>query len=309
MERPAAIQVGDVIKDKGDVVTLEDTGTLYDARNLMIRHSISRLVILWDNKYAVGIITEKDIMRFLYKGTDSRRLDEITVKEAMSKNLVTGYKTESLISCAKKMIDRKVSSVLIVEATVHNDWAIVGIISKTDIIRAYPLLSRKKYKVSDFMVKRVYTVAPSDLLHDAMLFMVNGNISRVVVVEKRKPIGIITMHDLLPVGTLVNSFFNKFDMDEFKLASPPSASIPLPSGIRAKLVASDIMKTDLSTIIKNRSLGEAAMIMIEKRISGLPVIEGNDGDDENDRILVGLITKTAITKTLVSSNGIPSAEA
>jgi CBS domain-containing protein len=132
MERPAVIQVGDVIKDKGDVVTLEDTGTLYDARNLMIRHSISRLVILWDNKYAVGIITEKHIVRFLYKGTDGRRLDEITVKEAMSKNLVTGYKTESLISCAKKMIDRKVSSVLIVEATVHNDWAIVGIITKTD---------------------------------------------------------------------------------------------------------------------------------------------------------------------------------
>ena len=84
MERPAAIQLGDVIKDKGDVVTLEDTETLYDARNLMIQHSISRLVIFWDNKYAVGIITEKDIVRFLYKGTDGRRLDEITVKEAMS---------------------------------------------------------------------------------------------------------------------------------------------------------------------------------------------------------------------------------
>jgi CBS domain-containing protein len=97
MERPAAIQLGDVIKDKGDVVTLEDTETLYDARNLMIQHSISRLVIFWDNKYAVGIITEKDIVRFLYKGTDGRRLDEITVKEAMSKSLVTSYKTESLI--------------------------------------------------------------------------------------------------------------------------------------------------------------------------------------------------------------------
>ncbi len=86
----------------------------------------------------------------------------------MSKNLVTGDKNESVIACAKKMIDRKVSSILIVEATVGNKSAIVGMITKTDIIRRYPSLSRKKYKVSDFMASNVYTVVPSALLHEAM---------------------------------------------------------------------------------------------------------------------------------------------
>ena len=91
-------------------MTLENSGTLYEARNLMTRYSISRLIIFQDNrKYPVGIITEKDIVRVRYKGTHGRRLDEITVNEVMSKNLVTGDKNESVIACAKKMIDRKVT--------------------------------------------------------------------------------------------------------------------------------------------------------------------------------------------------------
>jgi CBS domain-containing protein len=311
MKQYSTIEVGDVLKDKGDVVTLENTGTLYEARNLIMRYSISRLVIVQDNrrKYPVGIITEKDIVRLLYKGTHGRRLDEITVDEAMSKNLVTDDKNESLIACAKKMIDRKFSSILIVEATVGNEWAIVGIITKTDIIRRYPSLSRKKHKVSDFMATNVYTVVPSALLHEAMLFMVNGNISRVVVIEKRKPVGIITMHDLLPVGTLVNPFFNRFEKDEFTLASPPATSVPFPSGVRAKLVASDIMKTDLSTITKDRDLNEAATVMVERRISGLPVVEQKNADAANDEeILIGLITKTDITRALISDNAISTSK-
>ena len=92
------------------------------------------------------------------------------------------------------------------EATVGNKSAIVGIITKIDIVRRYPSLSRKRYKVADFMASNVYTVVPSALLHEAMLLMVNGNISRIVVIEKRKPVGIITMHDLLPIGILSTLF-------------------------------------------------------------------------------------------------------
>jgi CBS domain-containing protein len=310
MKQHGAIEVSDVLKDKGDVATLEDTRTLYEARNLMMRYNISRIVILQDNrKYPVGIISEKDIVRLLYKGTHGRRLDEITVNEAMSANLVTGHKNESVIACAKKMIDKKVSSILIVDATVDSERAIVGIITKTDIIRRYLSLSRQRHKVSDFMASNVYTVALSALLHEAMLFMVNGNISRVVVVEKRKPIGIITMHDLLPVGTLVNPFYNRFEKDEFTLASPPAISVPFPSGVRAKLVASDIMNADLSTITRDRDLNEAATVMVERRISGLPVVERNNPDAANDRtILIGLITKTDITRALISDNPLSTSE-
>jgi hypothetical protein len=67
MERPAAIQVGDVIKDKGDVVTLEDTGTLYDARNLMIRHSISRLSFSGTTNMLLELLPKKTSCVFFTK--------------------------------------------------------------------------------------------------------------------------------------------------------------------------------------------------------------------------------------------------
>jgi len=294
------LQVRDILKDKGGVITLETDQTLYDARNIMLRHNISTTVILWDHRYIVGVVTEKDIIRFLYKGTRGRRLDEIKVHEAMSRDVVTGKKDESLVDCAKKILDKKIGSVIIVEPSIDNYWDIVGIVTKTDIIKAYELHYRGKHKVADFMSEKVYTVLPSDPLHEAMLFMVNSNISRVIVVEKEKPVGMITMHDILPVGTLVNPFFSRFDQSDFKMASPPTLPASIPSGVRAKFVASDLMKTDLVTITKDRDLAEAARLMVEKRISGLPVIEQNHKDARKNGKLVGLITKTDITRAMVS---------
>ena len=46
-------------------ITLEPNNTLYDARNCLLKYNISRVLIAKNNK-PLGIITEKDIVRFLY---------------------------------------------------------------------------------------------------------------------------------------------------------------------------------------------------------------------------------------------------
>jgi len=64
-----------------NVITLEASKTLYDVRNILLKYNISRVVILKEsqkeNKVPVGIITEKDIVRFLFTEFPKRRLDEI----------------------------------------------------------------------------------------------------------------------------------------------------------------------------------------------------------------------------------------
>jgi CBS domain-containing protein len=47
-------------------ITLEPDNTLYDARNVLLRYNISRVVVAKDNK-PLGTITEKDISRFLLR--------------------------------------------------------------------------------------------------------------------------------------------------------------------------------------------------------------------------------------------------
>src|SRR5574342_514223 len=85
-------------------ITLGPDRTLMDARNTMMKYNISRIVVAKDSK-PIGILTEKDIARFLYSEVPSRRLDEITVGETMSKNLVTVEEGSDLRKCAKLMLE------------------------------------------------------------------------------------------------------------------------------------------------------------------------------------------------------------
>ena len=46
--------------------------------------------------------------------------------------------------------------------------------------------------ISQFMTKRVHTVAPDEALHMAILLMNSYKVSRIVVVKNDHPVGIIT---------------------------------------------------------------------------------------------------------------------
>ena len=63
---------------------------------------------------------------------------------------------------------------------------------------------------------------------------------------------------------------------------------------KAIFLARDMMKYDPITIAKDADLIEAAQIMVNHRISGLPVVESNSGT------LAGIITKTDIVKGIAS---------
>ncbi len=71
----------------------------------------------------------------------------------------------------------------------------------------------------------------------------------------------------------------------------------IPTGIKAIFLATDVMKYDPITITRDSDLTEAAQIMTNNRISGLPVVENSS----NNTGLVGVITKTDIIKAIASS--------
>ena len=77
----------------------------------MIRYNISRVMIAKDNK-PLGIITEKDIARFLYKEMPNKRLKEVSVDEIMSTNLIKVEQQTNLNICARMMLEKKISSIV-----------------------------------------------------------------------------------------------------------------------------------------------------------------------------------------------------
>lgn len=287
-------------------VTLEGNKTLYDARNVLLKYNISRVIILKDRQTdkPAGIVTEKDIVRFLYAEFPRRSLDEIRLDEIITnQQLITVEGDTNVGDCAKLMLNNNISSLVIVRA--NNDNSILnGIITKSDLLDAYARSFGGDVTINEYMTKKVLTVKPDESVHIVLLIMADGNVSRVIVVgdNNSKPVGIITSHDLLPASTLLIADKSKPSLSKYQTkgkdiemnestGSTAAHSGGLPYGMKRILLAQDIMKFNPIMVTDYSNLVDAALIMRGNRISGLPVVDSNDK-------LVGIITKTDIIRAI-----------
>jgi CBS domain-containing protein len=270
-------------------ITLGPDMTLLDARNTMIKYNISRIVVTKDHQ-AMGILTEKDIARFLYSEVPSRRLDEIMVNEIMSKDLVTVGEDSDLRKCAKLMLEKEISSLIVVDGR----KILKGLFTKTDLVYAYVENFAGEHLIGPFMSKKVLTVAPDEPVHMAILLMSTHKVSRIVVVKNERPVGVITGRDLLPVSTVfgTGTFGSYWTLRE-DLIEQRRKQAYIPSGMKAIFIASDVMTSNPIVISEGDDLADAGYIMLRNRISGLPVVD-------SDKKLRGIVTKTDIVKALAS---------
>lgn len=122
--------------------------------------------------------------------------------------------------------------------------------------------------INDFMTKEVFVVNPNDTLARTKNLMLSKKIGRLVVLEKEKIVGIITREDLAKA---------------FIVPKPSSKTRPID-----QLLVQHFMKKKVMTIEYNADISEAAKLMLEKDIGGVPVTWGGK--------LAGIITTHDITK-------------
>jgi len=91
-------------------------------------------------------------------------------------------------------------------APVQNERGqIVGIVSKTDLVRAFSgrdeseasEAAREALTVEDIMTRDVVTVSPDDEVKTVVQRMLDGRLHRVLVARNNELVGIITTFDLL----------------------------------------------------------------------------------------------------------------
>lgn len=274
-----------------ETITLDSGRTLLDARTFMLRYNISRIAISRNGK-TVGIITEKDIARYLYDNPPTKRLSEISLKEFIRKNLIIVNENSTIENCSMLMLKHGISSLIVVDKEGKDK----GIITKTDLIEYYAYHQSTRVLVHECMSKKVQCVAPDETIHMIAMLMTTYKISRVVVEKNKKPIGIVTARDFLPVsiihgtGSLGRYWTTRKDII---LAKRHQRFIP--SGLTGVVLAQDIMTSSPVTVSMNTHIAEAARVMIRNRISGLPVINEKGS-------LVGIITKTDILKKQSSNS-------
>ncbi len=268
-------QNGTANKIAEDAITLDIKDNILDARNIMMKYNISRIIIT-DNKTLSGIVTEKDIVNFLYLHKPNKRPYEIFLDEVMGEKApITVGENTRLASCAKMMLSKGISSLIITQKNSINN----KILTKTDLVEYYSKFYKRIDKVKDNMTTPVISISQDELVSEAMRILLENKISRLVVVKNDKAIGIISGRDLIPLSSLMNSGIEKYRINQagFK------------GSINLVVMVKDIMRSSLITISSNDYLSDAAKIMIRNQISGIPVVDKN-------RNLKGIVTKTDIVK-------------
>ena len=134
--------------------------------------------------------------------------------------------------------------------------------------------------VRDCMSKKIITINEDTPIMQALRIMKDNNIRRLPVIKNSDIIGMVTDKDLKEATP---SKATSLDVHEI---------YSLLSEIKVK----DIMSKDLYTIGPDESVEKAAMLMLKRKISGLPVLEKGN--------LIGIITQTDIFKALVDISGL-----
>ena len=267
-------------------VTVKPSTTLLEARDVLFRHKIRRLVVLNEKEKPVGIITEKDIARSIYN-LGTRSIKSVKVGDFMSKNLITVTKDSTIYDCAKLMRRHRISSVIVI----NKDGTLAGLVTKTDLVSVFLTKSTVPLKVASIMTKNVITAAPGDSLLLIESLLINHRISRVVIQRNRRPVGIITYRDFMPakIPHWIAEFADPKELEEYRRRSVPEFSANQLNYL-LPFKAVDIMAPNPITVDANDDVGLAAMLMIRNNISGLPVVRKG--------LLVGIITKSDIVKAI-----------
>ncbi len=122
-------------------------------------------------------------------------MENITVADIMTRNPVTARPDENLLNCAKKMVRKRVGSLVLVKNKKFS-----GLISQRDILWALVKKSKKdlsEIKVADISPKKVITIKPKATIQEAIKKMKKSKSERLPVIEKKHLVGMITARDIL----------------------------------------------------------------------------------------------------------------
>ncbi|MCS7097888.1 MAG: CBS domain-containing protein, partial [Candidatus Methanomethyliaceae archaeon] len=182
--------------------------------------------------------------------------------------------TSSIITAAKKMVLENIRGLPVV----NNNGELVGIITKTDLTRYFADNFRGKMPVKlIYQKENLPIVRRTHSIYRVMTMLEDLNVDRVIVVEGNKPVGIITETDLsfLAPPKKVESFFKIRRREFSEMSYDRIYLIP---------IAEDIMTRDPIVVEEEKDASEAAKIIIDNNIGGMPVVDGK-GE------LSGIITK------------------
>ena len=136
-----------------------------------------------------------------------------------------------------------------------------------------------KHSVKNWMTRDPVSIHPQQTLPQAHQLMKNKNIRRLPVVDGETLVGIVTFGDIREAEPSDASSLSMYEMNY----------------LIALLTVDSIMTPNPMTIQESATIGEAAKVMLEHKIGGLPVMNKNN-------MLVGIITESDICRLVMEED-------
>ena len=133
--------------------------------------------------------------------------------------------------------------------------------------------------VGERMTKPVITAEPELTISEALNLMRLENIRRIPVVQDGKLAGIVSDKDLLNASPSVATSLSVWEMNY----------------LLSKITVKDVMTKKVLTVSEDTPIEEAARIMADNKIGGLPVVRSGK--------VVGIITETDLFKIFLELMG------
>lgn len=133
--------------------------------------------------------------------------------------------------------------------------------------------------VGERMSQPVISVSPETPIHDALAMFKKEHIRRAPVVQDGKMVGIVTETDLLNASPSPVSTLSVWEMNY----------------LLSKVTVSQVMSRQVISVAKDTPIEEAARILADNKLGGLPVLDGDN--------VVGIITETDLFKVFLELMG------
>ena len=164
-----ALVVEDIMTE--DAVSVVETDDLGRVINLMREHGISRLPVVNENGLLTGVVTTYDVIDFVTRNErratlgdrvgEGQRMLDLPVYDLMSSPVETIRPDASVRTAVETMLNHDYAGLIVTPAA--DDREIVGVITKTDVLRAVSIREEDHLDVQITNIDLLDTIARQEI--------------------------------------------------------------------------------------------------------------------------------------------------
>jgi len=155
------------------------------------------------------------------------------VRNVMTPNPVVLPQTASVLDAARAMAEANVGPVLVVD----REEALCGVVTDRDIVVRAVATGRSlaSTALGEMCTEETATLAPSDLVGDAIRLMRRHAVRRLPVVDAGRPVGMVSLGDLVLQADSVSASAVRHALAEITAAPPDDPSTEAHPNVTAAL--------------------------------------------------------------------------